>query len=136
MKVKDIAKAINKKLSDTGIDIVSDDIRSGFDKPAFFVQLTIISSTEASTLITANIHYFPENKTQLELFEMNDLLDEIFGNHVIEVSEEESLYINEIRADYIDNVLQYRFDMNIENDINMFPEEEYVVMEHLELEGV
>lgn len=36
MKLVDIARAVNEKLKPLNIPIVSDDIRSGFERPAFF----------------------------------------------------------------------------------------------------
>lgn len=136
MNILDIAKAINNKLSTLNINIVSDDIKSGFEKPAFFVQMTIISSTLASTIITANIQYFPDQKNQLELIKMTDDLNDMFGDYVIEIDEKNSLLIDEIRVEYPENFLQYSMDMTIENEIDMFPESEYVLMEHLKLKGV
>ena len=135
MNITDIAMAINKKLGKLNINIVADDIRSGFEKPAFFVQLTIITANEGADIITADIHYFPKLKTQLELFKMTDKLNELFSDYCIEVGDE-NLKIEEIRADYIDNVLQYKFDLTIEHEINLFKDEEHEFMRHLEMEGV
>lgn len=139
MKITDIVKAINTKLKTIGsVNIISDDIRSGFEdkKPAFFVQLTMIASSESEAIFTANIHFFPKKRTQLELLKMNDRLNDLFGDFTLEVTNDERIHIDDIRADVIDNVLQYRFDMTIEKDINLFNEKDYVKMQILEMEGV
>lgn len=139
MKITDIVKAINTKLKTIGsVNIISDDIRSGFEdkKPAFFVQLTMIASSESEAIFTANIHFFPKSRTQLELLKMNDRLNDLFGDFTLQVTEDEKIHIDEIRADFIENVLQYRFDVTIEKDINLFDEKDYVKMQILEMEGV
>ena len=139
MKITDIVKAINTKLKTIGsVNIISDDIRSGFEdkKPAFFVQLTMIASSESEAIFTANIHFFPKSRTQLELLKMNDRLNDLFGDFTLQVTEDEKIHIEEIRADFIENVLQYRFDVTIEKDINLFDEKDYVKMQILEMEGV
>lgn len=139
MKITDIVKAINTKLKTIGsVNIISDDIRSGFEdkKPAFFVQLTMIASSESEAIFTANIHFFPKSRTQLELLKMNDRLNDLFGDFTLQVTEDEKIHIDEIRADFIENVLQYRFDVMIEKDINLFDEKDYVKMQILEMEGV
>lgn len=139
MKITDIVKAINTKLKNIGsVNIISDDIRSGFEdkKPAFFVQLTMIASSESEAIFTANIHFFPKSRTQLELLKMNDRLNDLFGDFTLQVTEDEKIHIDEIRADFIENVLQYRFDVTIEKDINLFDEKDYVKMQILEMEGV
>ena len=136
MNITDIALAVNRKLEPTGVPVVADDIRSGFEKPAFFVQLTTVSDKEDASIITVNIHFFPENKTQLELFKMTDKLNEIFKDYLIQIGKE-GLKIDEIRTDYIDNVLQYKFDLRIEYEaINLFKDEDHELMQHLEMEGV
>ena len=65
-----IKKAIVSKLKKIGIPIISSDIRSGFAKPAFFVQLMPISNDSydgyQERVITVNIHYFSEDKTDLK----------------------------------------------------------------------
>ena len=139
MKITDIVKAINTKLKTIGsVNIISDDIRSGFEdkKPAFFLQLTMIASSESEAIFTANIHFFPKSRTQLELLKMNDRLNDLFGDFTLQVTEDEKIHIDEIRADFIENVLQYRFDVTIEKDINLFDEKDYVKMQILEMEGV
>ena len=65
-----IKKAIVSKLKKIGIPIISSDIRSGFAKPAFFVQLMPISNDSYNgyqeRIITVNIHYFSKDKTDLD----------------------------------------------------------------------
>lgn len=135
MRITDIAKAIFRELRKIeGVSIISDEIISGFEeeKPAFFLQLNPIK-TEYADNITANIHYFPKVKTQLELFEMSDKLNELFGNFYLKVTENEVVKLDEIRIEYDENFLQYKFDMTIEHEVDMFDEKDYEMMEHLEM---
>ena len=136
MKLVDIARAVNEKLKPLNIPIVSDDIRSGFERPAFFVQLMVIANSESSTMIAITIHYFPTDKKQLELLKMTDKLNEIFSDYTINLACEDAISISEISIDMIDNVLQYRIDTTIDKDVNMFEEKDYVKMQILEMEGV
>ena len=128
MNITNIAKSVNLKLATLGIDIVADDIRSGFEKPAFFVQTTLISSDLTTSIVTVNIHYFPKDKTQLEHLKMIDKLNELFGSYVLD-----EFQIQDIRADVIDNVLQYRFEITEQKEIEIINEEEYELMKHLKI---
>lgn len=139
MKITSITKAINRELKTIeGVNIIADEIRSGFEdlKPAFFVQMTLISSDEFLKIITANIHYFSKEKTQVDLLKMTDRLNDIFAIFTLKIDEENILKINNIRADFIDNVLQYRFDIFVENKVNTFDEKDSELMKYLEMEGV
>ena len=62
LSIIDIKKAIVTKLKVFDINIVANDIRSGFEKPAFFVQLMPIGEDVNNDIsintLTVNIHYF------------------------------------------------------------------------------
>ena len=72
----DIKKSIVEKLEPLG-KIIANDIRSGFDKPAFFIQLMPLGDTPGVNISTItlmiNIHYFPNDKIELENLKMLDL---------------------------------------------------------------
>ena len=108
-----IKKAIVSKLKKIGIDIISNDIRSGFAKPAFFVQLMPISNDSYNgyqeRIITVNIHYFSEDKTDLDNLKMDDKLNSLFVT-TLKVNEL-SLPIYEKRSEIDDNILQFKFDL-------------------------
>ena len=108
-----IKKAIVSKLKKIGIPIISSDIRSGFAKPAFFVQLMPISNDSydgyQERVITVNIHYFSEDKTDLDNLKMDDKLNSLFVT-TLKVNEL-SLPIYEKRSEIDDNILQFKFDL-------------------------
>ena len=108
-----IKKAIVSKLKKIGIAIMSNDIRSGFAKPAFFVQLMPISNDSYNgyqeRIITVNIHYFSEDKTDLDNLKMDDKLNSLFVK-TLKVNEL-SLPIYEKRSEIDDNILQFKFDL-------------------------
>ena len=108
-----IKKAIVSKLKKIGIAIISNDIRSGFAKPAFFVQLMPISNDSYNgyqeRIITVNIHYFSEDKTDLDNLKMDDKLNSLFVK-TLKVNEL-SLPIYEKRSEIDDNILQFKFDL-------------------------
>ena len=108
-----IKKAIVSKLKKIGIAIMSNDIRSGFAKPAFFVQLMPISNDSydgyQERIITVNIHYFSEDKTDLDNLKMDDKLNSLFVT-TLKVNEL-SLPIYEKRSEIDDNILQFKFDL-------------------------
>ena len=108
-----IKKAIVSKLKKIGIPIISSDIRSGFAKPAFFVQLMPISNDSYNgyqeRIITVNIHYFSEDKTDLDNLKMDDKLNSLFVT-TLKVNEL-SLPIYEKRSEIDDNILQFKFDL-------------------------
>lgn len=121
----DIKKSIVEKLEPLG-KIIANDIRSGFDKPAFFIQLMPLGDTPGVNISTItlmiNIHYFPNDKIELENLKMLDNLRKIFihtlkcGDRVFTLSDK--------RFDIIDNVLQFTFDIRYtEETLNEFEEE-------------
>ena len=121
----DIKKSIVEKLEPLG-EVIANDIRSGFDKPAFFIQLMPLGDTPGVNISTItlmiNIHYFPNDKIELENLKMLDNLRKIFihtlkcGDRVFTLSDK--------RFDIIDNVLQFTFDIRYtEETLNEFEEE-------------
>lgn len=121
----DIKKSIVEKLEPLG-KVIANDIRSGFDKPAFFIQLMPLGDTPGVNISTItlmiNIHYFPNDKIELENLKMLDNLRKIFihtlkcGDRVFTLSDK--------RFDIIDNVLQFTFDIRYtEETLNEFEEE-------------
>ena len=108
-----IKKAIVSKLKKIGIPIISSDIRSGFAKPAFFVQLMPISNDSydgyQERIITVNIHYFSEDKTDLDNLKMDDKLNSLFVTTLKVDDRVLSLYGK--RSEIDDNILQFKFDL-------------------------
>ena len=119
LSIIDIKKAIVTKLKTFDINIVANDIRSGFEKPAFFVQLMPIGEEVNNDIsintLTANIHYFSKDKTDLENLKMIDKLKKVFVNK-LEVNDR-TLVISDKRYDTDDNILQFMFDIRYTEEV-------------------
>ncbi|HZK53573.1 MAG TPA: hypothetical protein VFC84_05220 [Desulfosporosinus sp.] len=108
------------KLKNSSVNVVATEELSGFDKPAFFVQMMPISDTSSidheEKLLSINIHYFSSEKTDLANLKMIDQLNKAFfntlkiGNRVITLSNK--------RHQIADNVLQFKFDLEFLNDLD------------------
>jgi len=72
------------KLKASTVKVVATEELSGFDKPAFFVQMMPISDTSSidyeEKLLSINIHYFSSEKTDLANLKMIDQLNQAFFN--------------------------------------------------------
>lgn len=132
MDLRDIKKAIVKKLKTLNVNVVADDIRSGFEKPAFFVQLQFFnrnnSKNLSDTLITFNIHYFSKEKTDLDNIKMLDKLNDLFVDS-LDV-DGDIFTLENIEGEIYDNVLQFKFDLKI-TELAIEDESEYEKMQKL-----
>jgi hypothetical protein len=96
------------------IEIQATDVKEGFKRPSFFVQLDNISSDTglyfSKRSMTTRIYYFPSNRHNysLELIDMQDGLESIFKLN-FEV-ENRVITIAETRGQTIDGVLEFEFD--------------------------
>lgn len=119
LSILDIKKAIVTKLKVFDINIVANDIRSGFEKPAFFVQLMPIGEEVNNDIsintLTVNIHYFSKDKTDLDNLKMIDKLKKVFVNK-LEVNDR-TLVVSDKRYDIDDNILQFMFDIRYTEEI-------------------
>ena len=119
LSIIDIKKAIVTKLKVFDINIVANDIRSGFEKPAFFVQLMPIGEDVNNDIsintLTVNIHYFSKDKTDLDNLKMIDKLKKVFVNK-LEVNDR-TLVISDKRYDTDDNILQFMFDIRYTEEV-------------------
>ena len=119
LSILDIKKAIVTKLKVFDINIVANDIRSGFEKPAFFVQLMPIGEDVNNDIsintLTVNIHYFSKDKTDLDNLKMIDKLKKVFVNK-LEVNDR-TLVVSDKRYDIDDNILQFMFDIRYTEEI-------------------
>lgn len=128
LSLLEIKKATVNKLEPLGVPTIANDIRSGFDKPAFFVQLMPIGDETdisiSTNTVTINIHYFSKEKTEIENLKMLDKLKKIFINK-LEV-EDRVLTLYEKRYDIDDNVLQFKFDIRYTESAYVDPEDEII----------
>ncbi|MFL8578128.1 DUF6838 family protein [Clostridioides difficile] len=135
LKIVSVKKAIVEKLKSLNIKTVANEIRSGFKKPAFFIQIIPIEmasdpSFSNSTLLV-NIHYFSEEKTELENLKMIDKLNILFQDCILEIDGGE-LTIEEKSVEIYENVLQYKFNLQVVEIIEE-DESKYEFMEELEM---
>ncbi|WP_343337282.1 hypothetical protein TPELB_23530 [Terrisporobacter petrolearius] len=116
-----LKKAIVDTLKPLNINIIANEVRSGFEnlKPAFFIQIMPVSNDTGINMqervITVNIHYFSKEKTDIDNLKMIDTLNNLFIN-CIKV-EDRMLTLYEKREELEDNVLQYKFDLRFTESI-------------------
>ena len=114
-----LKKAIVEKLRVLNIKIIANEVKSGFEKPAFFISLMPISNDTGidmqERVITVNIHYFSKEKTDIDNLKMIDKLNNLFIN-CIKV-DDRTLTIYDKREELEDNVLQYKFDLRFTESI-------------------
>ncbi len=117
----EIKKAIVAKLKSLCVNVIANEITSGFKKPAFFVQLMPIGEESDadmnSNTLTVNIHYFSEDKTDLDNLKMVDALRKLFV--VTLKTDSRTLTLSDKRYEIYDNVLQFKFDIRYtdENEV-------------------
>lgn len=144
MKIDDIKKAILKKLHDNfpTYKLYGEEVPQGFKKPCFFVEILPVSFNNSSKYhieksINIDIHYFSENGTNAENFEMIDKLNEIF-NIALEVNDR-VFTINEINTTIVDTVLHFSFDINFTDALDetkVYDYQEYEKMQELNYKEV
>lgn len=114
--------AVISRLKDKVADanVVADDIQSGFKKPAFFVQVVPVSDEVydeyAEKQVMINIHYFSKELTDLANMKMLDTLSGVFLN-ILPVNDR-VLTVSNKRHQIVDNVLQFKFDLEFTDSID------------------
>jgi len=108
------------------VQVVANEELSGFKPPAFFVKMMPIGDAAfidyAEKLLTINIHYFSAEKTDLANLKMLDQLNQAFfntlkiGGRVITLKSK--------RHQIVDNVLQFKFDLDFTTDTDPIYDEE------------
>ncbi|HQD81181.1 MAG TPA: hypothetical protein PK003_10145 [Bacillota bacterium] len=111
-----IMRDINTTLREaTGLRVYGNEVKEGFKRPCFFVQLLPIhdrieSARMERRLIMVAVQYFSEHGTDIENLAMADKLKEVFGL-TIDVGGRK-LTRGGTRIDMVDGVLQFRFDLD------------------------
>ncbi|ABR48573.1 hypothetical protein Amet_2419 [Alkaliphilus metalliredigens QYMF] len=134
--LKDIKIAITTRLKNTlDIEITSKDIKEGFKRPSFFIQLDNIRKSAAGVdqvkrELTVRIYYFPSDRYQysIEILDIQEQLEEIFDTKLKVI--DRYLNIDEIESITTDGVLQLYFDIAYEEGREI---DEVEVMEELYL---
>ena len=114
---KDIKKAVNTRLSTKfeGIEINSNDVTEGFNRPSFFVQITNpIRTGEVDQVyksLTVQVYYFPtnHNDNSIELLEIQESLESAFDMKLL--IEDRYININDTNTVETDGVLNLSFDI-------------------------
>lgn len=125
----DIKKSTNQvlKANFPTIKIYSSDTKEGFNRPAFFTSIIPITSDYETVNFTSNklmavINYFSKNGTELENIKTHDELKKAFGMN-LKVNQR-SFLLKNIRSGIVDEVLQFRFDLDYFADIEKIDEHE------------
>lgn len=136
MKLTDIKKAINTLLETNfpGHKIYADDIKEGFSRPCFFVELLPISRDNEgnglySRRVSVIINYFSRDKTSLENIKMQDQLEEIFGQTL--TVGDRVVTINNIEGYINDGILQFSFNIDYVDSLDIT--QDYELMGELEM---
>jgi len=133
----DIKKSINQvlKANFPTIKIYSSDTKEGFTRPSFFTSIIPISFNYDTTNFTSNklmvvINYFSKNETELENLRMADALKKAYGM-TLKVKDR-YITLREIKTDITDGVLQFKFDLNFFDGVEI-TKEEYEIMKQLNI---
>ncbi|APM40547.1 phage tail terminator family protein [Clostridium kluyveri] len=117
ISIKDVKDAVALKLSkEFQQNIVYDEqVRQGFEAPAFFVQLIPINTTRSSFFtknptLVVDIHFFPREECNDELYDMQDKLENSF---IIGIQVKDR-FINIQKTEYeiVDFVLHFQINLD------------------------
>lgn len=138
--MKDIVKAINLKIKHgfPKVEIQSEDIKEGFKRPSFFVDIdedkaSSFNSITKEKTSSVRIYYFPSDryKNRIELLETQDRLEELFIGG-LQVSNNFFISIEELNFSKTDGVLQLSFELYSIQEIE--DTEQYELIEDIEFE--
>lgn len=139
---KDVKLAINQQLGKTGIEITSRDVKEGFNRPSFFVQLDNVGrsgdESQVHRSMTVQIYYFPTDRYEysLEVLDMQETLENLFD---LKLAVKDRFFnVDEVRTNVVDGVLNASFDLEFydgreRNKYEQFPSE---LMGELDFEKV
>jgi len=133
----DIKKSINQvlKANFPDIKLYADEVKEGFTRPSFFTSIIPIIFNYDTTNYSSNrlmvvINYFSENETELENLRMADALKKAYGM-TLKVKDR-YITLREIKTDITDGVLQFKFDLNFFDGVEI-TKEEYEIMKQLNI---
>ena len=128
---KDIKKAINTLLkSKFKIEINSNDVKEGFNRPSFFVSFDDVkrssSQEQVEKSFTIRIYYFPTDRLDysLELLDIQEKLENIFDLKLKVI--DRKLNINESNSIVTDGVLEFSFDIEFQYGKEISLDSDYV----------
>lgn len=113
---KDIDLAITNKLIQVfNVEVNSNDVKKGFNRPSFFVsfdnQKRSSNDTQIEKALTIRIYYFPKDKDEnsIELMDMQDQLENVFDLKLKVL--DRKFNIQEVNPIVTDGVLEFSFDI-------------------------
>ncbi|MFJ8261410.1 DUF6838 family protein [Rummeliibacillus sp. NPDC094406] len=137
---KDLKKAINDRINNkfSDIEINSNDVKEGFSRPSFFVQL---DGRKSSTMehvdkdIDVQIYYFPSNEYNhaIELMDTQEILESAFDLKLRVVNR--WLNITETNAVITDGVLNMSFSLEFNDARNIEEDSNWIEREFPDAEG-
>lgn len=119
----DIKEAMNNALLPIGLKTYGNEVKEGFSRPCFFVNLTPVTSetfkkdTSENSLMV-EIVYFSKNRTDLENLQMYDTLKGILTPMLTIVTKKK--LVRNFRAEVIDeddHIYSVKFDLNFYDEI-------------------
>jgi hypothetical protein len=117
ISIKDVKDAVALKLSQEFKEniIYDEQVKQGFDPPAFFVQVIPIGTTRSSLLtknptLTIDIQFFPETECNDDLYNMQDRLENSFISGI----QVKDRFITIIKTEHaiVDFVLHFQLDLD------------------------
>lgn len=113
---KDIKLAVNRLIKGKfNIEINSNDVEEGFERPSFFVQLEdgerFGYETQVHKSLTIRIYYFPKdrNKNSIELLDVQEQLENLFD---LKLKVKERFFnIDSVQTNAPDGVLDFSFEI-------------------------
>ncbi|WP_407312050.1 DUF6838 family protein [Desulfosporosinus sp. SB140] len=118
-----IKQAINQTLAPIGLKIYGNEVKEGFSRPCFFVNLVPLKSeifkkdTRENSLMVEMV-YFSANKTDLENLQMYDILQGLLTPILVIGSR--NLLVQNFRAEVIDetdHIYSVKFNLNFYDEI-------------------
>lgn len=116
MKITDIDDAIFTRLEANfpTMKLYGDEVKKGFVRPSFYVETIPVINSMYNTdsnekVIMIKIHYFSEDETNIENYNMADELAKVFRSHLPVLNL--NLHILNVRTNIQDMVLYFTFDL-------------------------
>ncbi|CAK7083886.1 hypothetical protein CIW83_16865 [Tissierella sp. P1] len=142
MKLTDIKRAIDSILKDnfSTIEIYSTNTKEGLDRPYFFVEISPIIRERLNRAhyhrkVTVLIRYFPNNEEELENLEIQEQLEELFGQALR--IKDRVITLDSVEGQIVDGTLQFKFDISYIDSLDVdkiYGYEDAELMQNLILE--
>ncbi len=135
----DLQKAVVKRLKDNGFNVVADDVKEGFDRPAIFVgsypsDITRLCGGLERVTDVVSMIYYPKVETRVQCMLAANRIRNLFMYRTLDVADRQ-FTVEELTNDIDDdNVLTAEFELTYEQPIP--DDEEYEAMENLYIGGI